>query len=314
VVLLARLLRGRSAAAAGLCAAMLLAGGCQDAAPPAPEVVGAFGSTGRGDGEFLYPRAIDVAPDGAVLVVDKTGRVQRFSPEGRFLGAFAMPLADAGLPTGITIGPDGNVHLADTHYHRVVTFTPDGRLLRELGRFGTDPGCFIYPTDVAFAPDGRMFVSEYGGNDRVSVFDAEGRFLESFGAFGEAAGQFARPAAVCVDARRGRLYVADACNHRVAVYNLHGRLESYLGSAGRGEGQLCYPYDLALAADGALAVCEYGNNRVQVFSPDGRPLRVLGGPGRGLGQLAYPWGLAFGPDGTLYVVDAGNNRVQRWRL
>ncbi len=35
-----------------------------------------MGSTGAGQGEFIYPRAIDVAPDGTIWVVDKTARVQ----------------------------------------------------------------------------------------------------------------------------------------------------------------------------------------------------------------------------------------------
>ena len=157
-----------------------------------------------------------------------------------------------------------------------------------------------------------MFVSEYGGNDRVSVFSPQGEFLLSFGSPGEGAGQFSRPASLCVDGPRGRLYVADACNHRIVVYDLAGVRQGELGGLGSGPGQLRYPYGLALASDGRLVVCEYGNNRLQVFGPDGRPLRLLGGPGRAPGQLAYPWDVAVDGRDRAYVVDAGNNRVQVW--
>ncbi len=307
--------RGAKLACVAAVLCLTLAGcGEETAGPRAAKVLGAFGRTGSGHGEFLYPRAIAMAPDGSLVVIDKTGRVQWFSAEGKFLSAFAMPQGQAGKPTGLAVAPDGTLWVADTHYHRVLVFTPEGKLLREIGRMGREPGCFLYPTHVAFAPDGRVFVSEYGGNDRISVFQPDGNFLASFGSPGEGDGQFSRPSAMAVDASRGRLYVADACNHRVATYDLSGRLRGYFGSAGVAPGQLRYPYGLSLMADGKLAVCEFGNNRVQVFSPDGRSLGIYGGAGRELGQLAYPWALAAGAGSRVYVVDAGNNRVQLWQL
>jgi len=313
------LLRRRGAhATAGLLLALALAAvaGCRGRAPGEPEVVAAFGKTGRGPGEFVYPRAIDVAPDGTVWVADKTGRFQHLDRRGGVLGGFAMPKIQTGKPTGFSIAPDGSLYVADTHYHRVMVYSPAGKLLRQFGTYGTGDGQFIYPTDVAFARDGsgRLFVSEYGGNDRVCIYTAGGKFLGSFGSSGSGAGQFSRPSAVRVDAGRKCLYVADACNHRIAVYDLHGRLRRYLGAIGSEPGRLRYPYDLALRPRGDLVVCEYGNNRIQVLSPEGESLGVYGGPGRQLGRLAYPWGVAIGPDGHAYVVDAGNNRIQVWRL
>ncbi len=280
----------------------------------APKVVRHFGSSGPGPGEFLYPRAIDASGDSTIWVIDKTARLQHFDAAGKYLGGFAMPDSATGKPTGLTVAPNGDVWVADTHYHRVVVFHPDGTEVRRFGAYGTGPGQMVYPTDVAFAGDGRVFVSEYGGNDRVNIWSTKGKFLGSFGSFGADSGQLSRPSAVAVDATRSRLYVADACNHRIAVYDLSGKVLSYIGSVGRDMGQLRYPYDLALTADGRIVVCEYGNNRIQIFSPDGRSLAVLGGPGRQLGELAYPWGVAIGADALAYIVDAGNNRIQAWRL
>jgi len=316
VVLLLRLIRMRRLMIQVILAGcMLCLVGCDTKRhrTDGPKVIAAFGRTGRGPGEFLYPRAIDFAGDGSLFVVDKTGRIQRFSREGDFLDVINMPLIEAGKPTGLTVAPDGSLYVADTHYHRVVVFSADGEMLDEFGRFGQENGCFIYPTDVAFS-DGRIFVSEYGGNDRVSVFANQGDFLFSFGVPGDGKGQLSRPAAICVDRLRKRLYVADACNHRIAIYDLQGELFGYIGSAGRQMGQLRYPYDLALLSEGTLAVCEYGNNRIQLFSPDGRSLAVYGHPGRQLGQLAYPWGVAVDSRHRAFIVDAGNNRIQVWQL
>jgi DNA-binding beta-propeller fold protein YncE len=290
--------------------------GCDEAPAQSgtPEVLNAFGQTGKGQGEFIYPRAIDLDSEGSLFVVDKTGRVQRLNPEGEFLDCINMPLIETGKPTGLSVAPGGNLYVADTHYHRVVVFSPEGKLIEEFGEFGKGDGCFIYPTDVAFSPDGRIFVSEYGGNDRISVFTEQGDFLFCFGAPGSGAGQLARPSAICVDTARKCLYVADACNHRVAIYDLDGNLLEYIGSAGRSVGQLRYPYDLALLPDGTLVVCEYGNNRLQLFGPDRKSLAVCGRAGRQSGQLAYPWGVAIDAQRRAFIVDAGNNRIQVWQL
>jgi DNA-binding beta-propeller fold protein YncE len=317
VVLLLRLTRIRWLAVSIIfvaCAASLT--GCDDKSYPSggPRILDTFGRTGRGQGEFVYPRAIDIAGDGSLFIVDKTGRIQRLGSEGDFLDVIQMPLVETGKPTGLSVAPNGNLYVADTHYHRVVIFSPEGELIAEFGRFGQENGCFIYPTDVAFSRDGRIFVSEYGGNDRISVFAEKGDFLYCFGAPGSASGQLARPSALCADESRECLYVADACNHRIAIYGFDGELLGYIGSAGRAAGQIRYPYDLALLPDGTLVVCEYGNNRLQLFSPEGRSLSVYGQPGRRLGQLAYPWGLAIDARRRAFIVDAGNNRIQVWQL
>lgn len=315
VVVLLRIGRLRSWMGVLLLSAILISTGCGgDRREDELDVVDVFGKTGAGPGEFLYPRAVDLDKDGSILVADKTGRIQRLSPDGQCIGVIQMPLTEAGKPTGISVHEDGRLFVADTHYHRVVIFSRDGRIVGEFGKYGQENGCFIYPTDVAFAPDGRIFVSEYGGNDRVSIFTASGEFISSFGSPGAAEGQLSRPAAMCIDAARGRLYVADACNHRIAVYNLDGQLTGYFGSAGRDRGQLRYPYGLSLLPDGTIVVCEYGNNRLQLFSPQGQSLAVYGRPGRERGELAYPWSVVVDSRRRACVVDAGNNRIQVWQL
>jgi ABC-type Fe3+ transport system permease subunit/DNA-binding beta-propeller fold protein YncE len=315
VFALLRISRIRSYVGVWLLAAVFVLAGCdRDGRDGEPKVMSAFGKTGGGPGEFLYPRAIDLDSDGTVRVVDKTGRIQHLARDGQCLDVIQMPLIDAGKPTGISLHKDGRLFVADTHYHRVVIFSREGQVVGEFGTYGEGDGCFIYPTDVAFSPDGRIFVSEYGGNDRISIFTPEGKFISSFGTPGSGEGQLSRPAALCVDTARACLYVADACNHRIGVYNLDGQLTGYLGSVGRGPGQLRYPYGLSLLPDGTLVVCEFGNNRIQLFSPQGESVAVYGRSGRELGQLAYPWSVVVDSRRRAFVVDAGNNRIQVWQL
>ena len=303
---------GRSGLSYILLFAVLMVAGCKDTEPLQAKVVGMFGQTGRGKVEFIYPRAIDI--DGDVLyVIDKVGRVQKIGTDGEYFGEYSMPAVEAGKPTGITIGPDGNVYVADTHYHRVAVLDSDGKMVNEFGKFGEEDGEFIYPTDVAFADDGRIFVSEYGGNDRISVFNSEGEFQYKFGKHGNDEGQLSRPSALYMDNANDRLYVADACNHRIAVYTSAGQLVRYIGRIGTEPGQLRYPYDLAMNEDGHLVVCEYGNNRIQIFNTDGKSVGLYGSAGRDQGQLAFPWGDAVSED-KVFILDAGNNRIQIWQF
>ena len=317
VVVLLRMMRTRwlTLAVAFVACSMSLAG-CDGESRPQEEtrILSTFGESGRGQGQFIYPRAIDITEDGILFIVDKTGRIQKFGSKGDFLATIQMPLIETGKPTGLSVAPNGNLYVADTHYHRVLIFNAEGEIVDEFGKFGEDDGCFIYPTDVAFSEDGRIFVSEYGGNDRISVFTGQGDFLFCFGSAGSGPGQFGRPSALCVDESRKRLYIADACNHRIAIYDLNGELVKYIGSAGRDPGKLRYPYDLTLLADGTLVVCEYGNNRVQLFDAEGRSLAVYGQPGRRLGELAYPWGVAVDARRRAFIVDSGNMRIQVWQL
>lgn len=298
-----------------VCLCVLMLGGCDQATHEAgPEIVASFGKTGKGPAQFMYPRAIESLSNGRLLVIDKTGRIQTFDQDYTFVSTFNMPVIQQGKPTGISLGPDGNLYVADTHYSRVCVFTLEGDLVREFGEYGEGPGCFIYPTDVAFAPDGRIYVGEYGGHDRISVFDPNGAYLTAFGVCGSETGQLSRPAALRIDPVRKILYVADACNHRIALYDLDGAVLGYWGEPGQAAGQLRYPYDLELMHNGDVLVCEYGNNRLQRFSPSGESLGLYGRSGRNLGELAYPWGVTTDAQGLAYVVDAGNNRIQVWKL
>jgi ABC-type Fe3+ transport system permease subunit/sugar lactone lactonase YvrE len=302
----------RSILGLALCALVLT--GCEPSSGDGPTVLDHFGRTGRGPGQFMYPRAIERLADGHMLVMDKTGRIQTFNSDHDSVRSFRMPRIEQGKPTGMSMGPDGHLYVADTHCHRVCVFALDGTLEHQFGQFGTDPGCFIYPTDVAFSGDGRIYVSEYGGNDRISVFNSEFQFLYAFGSPGSEQGQFSRPAAVCVDSERQILYVVDACNHRIALYDLDGTPRTYWGSMGLGPGQLRYPYDMVLMDNGDVLVCEFGNNRLQRFNAQGESLGTYGQAGRNLGQLAYPWGVTVDAHERAYVVDAGNNRIQIWKL
>jgi DNA-binding beta-propeller fold protein YncE len=268
-----------------------------------------FGRSGTGPLEFDYPRAAASGAAGELFVVDKGGRLQVLSQEGEFLRDWTMPRIDAGKPTGLGVGPNGHLYVADTHYGRVLVFSPTGERLRTIGSFGTDPGQFRLPTDVAIEPGGSFYVSEYGGNDRISRFSPDGTYLFDFGGPDDGPARTRRPQSLVLDAD-GTLWVTDSCNHRVCHFGPGGELLGTFGSLGGGPGELRFPYGIDRLSDGTLVVCEYGNNRVQRFTPQGESLGVWGAAGRQPGQVAYPWAAVVGAGDRVFVVDSGNNRIQ----
>ena len=270
-----------------------------------------IGGTGQRDGHFVTPRAADFK-DGILVVIDKTGRLQRFDQHGSFLSAWSLPPTGNGFPTGVTLDDQGNIWIADTHGHRVRVLDPLGNELLIFGEYGTGDGQFLYPTDIAFQHDGLVLVSEYGGNDRISVFDHAGNFLHAFGKHGKGAEEFRRPQSIAVHPETNLMYITDSANHRIVVYDINGTLINTFGSVGNKSGELLYPYSIVVLHDGTLLVTEFGNNRLQQFNQQGKSLGVWGSAGFAHGEYKTPWGAVLMQDGVL-VIDTGNNRLQLFK-
>jgi ABC-type Fe3+ transport system permease subunit len=296
----------RSVAALSLLSSIVLLSGCSD--PTQPEAI--WLETGTAEGQVVYPRAISYdAKDNTYFIIDRMARVQHLDSRGQAIGGWRMPDWRVGKPVGVSVGPDGNVYVPDTHYNRVIVYSPDGKEIRRWGERGTEPGQFIWPTDIAFDKAGNIYVSEYGDNDRIQVFAPDGKVLRSFGHFGNGDGDFARPQSMVID--NDTIYITDACNHRIVVYKTDGTFVRNMGTAGTAMGQFRFPFGLDEDREGHLVVCEFGNNRVQLVDKQtGKGLRTWGMAGREPGQLAYPWALAIDHAGRIAAVDSGNNRVQ----
>lgn len=290
--------------------ACLMCGGCLgSAAGPQLPVVVEHQWTVQPDGvKIPAPRAITAVPDGTVYVLDNVGRVLAYDPEGELQRSWWMPEFVVGRPERILETRDGRLVVADTHYHRVVVFDHEGVVLNIFGTEGEGPGEFIYPVAVAEDDRERLYVCEYGGNDRVQIFDRDGRYLSEFGTFGTGPGQFQRPSGIVW--RDGRLYIADAFNNRIHVCDTDGRPIDF--TEPRFAADLHYPYDIAVGPTGDFYVVEYGAGRVTRFDAEGRFLGRCGQTGTGPGELFTPWGLTVDTRGRVLVADTGNRRIVQW--
>ena len=135
------------------------------------------------------------------------------------------------------VDPQDNIWAVDEGTNMVIKFNPAGRVVMVLGHRpdvvagavattnGPAPPAGKYmlgrPTDVAWDPQGNIFVSDGYVNHRVVKYDKNGRFLTQVGS--EKAGIGTQTSSTCrtaiaVDAQ-GNVYVADRANHRMQVFD-----------------------------------------------------------------------------------------------
>lgn len=277
-----------------------------------------WGQQGGQPGCFQKPRAMAIDEQDRLFIVDKAARIQVFDRDGQFQHGWRTPESYFGKPTGLTFDNDGNLMVADTHYYRILFYTPSGELLPQKtigGVEGQEPGQFGWVTDCVQDSQGNYYISEYGELDRVQKFSPSGEYLWGWGSQGDGPLQFKRPQNLAID-ERDHLWVVDACNHRISVYDVSGdgpELLQQWGEPGSAAGQLRYPYDIVLDGD-HVYLCEFGNHRVQKFTRDGKYVGHWGSHGREPGELHNPWSIVKDSKNRLHVLDTYNQRVQRLRL
>src|SRR5207247_1407685 len=177
--------------------------------------------------------------------------------------------------------------LTERALQQVFKVQHDGRLLMPRGTeraAGLDGAHVNKPTDVAFAADSSIYVSDGYGNNRIAKFSADGKFLLDWGRKGQGPGEFDLPHNVAVDAQ-GLVYVADRSNSRIQVFDANGKFLRMWKSE-----ELQF---LALPHSQELAVrIENLNARIAPVGDVHKSLRIHGYVVRQI-ELARP--LAFAP-------------------
>ncbi len=184
----------------------------------------------------------------------------------------------------------------------------DASSLEFEGVFVSGGGGFLYkPTDLAFGPDGRLYVSSLGGSE-IRRYDASGNLADIF-----------------VPAYRGGLGgpagIAFGPDNHLYVVSGFGRVMRYDGATGSPLGSAAAPddatltvgswgnmFDLAFGPDGDIYVS--GWNQVIRFGRDGGFKEIFVRPQNNAG-LSYATSLAFNPvDGNLYVASTYTDEVK----
>jgi len=327
------------------------------------------------DASFLkYPKnfgeVLGVAVDSKGLIVvlnhpgtattgplygNATTQVLEFDASGRFVREIGDGVYGLGYSHSARFDRQDNLWIVDKGTDSVIEFDPMGHVLMNLGRRfegydGRPPerpdpskavpvdGFFNGPTDVAWDPDGNIFISDGYQNSRIAKLTPSGDWIKSWGSYGEGGvhadqnpSMFKNPHNMQAD-RSGNLYVADRGNRRIHVFDRDGKFLRFIF--------LAVPYDksrhpvlgnlppaparpdesapwalcITPTATQYLFAADAEPGRIYKISLDGKILGWFGSSGRKSGQFNWPHALACPSENTLFVADMNNWRVQKITL
>lgn len=200
----------------------------------------------------------------------------------------------------------------DPYEGKIIDLLPDS----VFGIAGNEPGAFNSPRNLAFAPNGTIYIAD-AYNHRIQHFSADGELLHVWGSFASVdsgaapGGTFNEPWGITVGLD-GSVYVSDTWNHRIQKFTSNGEFITMWGYFGQADSPTAFygPRGLALDDEGNVYLADTGNKRVVVFDPSGVYLTQFGTPGMALGQFDEPVGVALDPEGNVYVTDTWNQRIQ----
>jgi len=240
-----------------------------------------------------------------------------FDRDGKFLSSWGQGMFP--YPHAIRVVQENGqdvVWICDEYLGQFLKFTPDGKLLQTIGEAGarSDTGIadgdksstawkkvthsgppFNLPTDIAFAPDGSMFMTDGYGNARVHKFGADAKYQSSWGEPGKAPGQFNLPHGIWVD-RRGRLLVCDRENDRVQVFDQSGKLLEVWPV------ELIGPAFFYVDKDDIVYIPEHNGGMISILTLDGERLARWGdGP-----IMRSSHGIWGDSQGNIFVVQPGS--------
>jgi sugar lactone lactonase YvrE len=297
----------------------------------------------------------DVVTDskGNIFVADTfRHRVLRLSPNGTLAviaGLDTLPEEKDGGPAGtlrlwspwsVSVGPAGDVFVADSDMNRIVRITEDGRFHRVAGKgapiirieghgpppqFSGDGGPATAadlddPFGVAVDSHGTIYISD-SINNRVRKVTANG-IIETIADIGEAGSsgdggralkaRLSNPSGLAVDSR-GNVYVADCGSNSVRQISSEGIIRTVVS------GLKC-PHGVAVDAKDTLFIADTFNHFIKRLDPDGKIHTIAGtgkqefsgdeGPATEAG-LAAPDSLTIDSQGNIYIADRGNRRVRK---
>jgi DNA-binding beta-propeller fold protein YncE len=158
------------------------------------------------------------------------GKISAIAPHDRVPGkalytaVYGVAGCDSCGAHSIRVDPEHNIWVADAPGQVLYKMDPQGKVIMQLGQkgvAGAGHNTFNLPTDIAFAANGDLYVTDGYAGSRVVKFSHDGKYLLEWGSRGTGPGQFELPHNVVVDAQ-GKVYVTDRETKRIEVFDATG--------------------------------------------------------------------------------------------
>ncbi len=223
-------------------------------------------------------------------------------------GAAIAPDISLLSPTGLAIGQNGNLYVANTNpgfnnsgsvfqYDPATHAQVGGAVVTFNGQ--NDGHDVIIPQGMRFAPNGNLYIADVGGDQNVHIYDPAGNSLGTL-----SSNQLLAPQDVAFDAG-GNLYVPSGNADVLRSAGGTGALTEFVAQQAGG---LINPTSLSFAPSGELYVLDIGGNfaAVRRYDASGHSDGTNAGDATLIsfsGNLFsfVPNAILFGPDGKLYV-------------
>ena len=297
---------------------------------------------GRSQGtipDVTGPRGIAMDESGNLLVCEWNGsKVVKLDKLARQVAVFGM--GQLSHPASVTLDKKGNFYVVDGSGERskIVKFEYNGRLLRSVGREGSDIKQFKNPRGIKISSKDEVYVCDRD-NHRIQVFDQRLEFRRCIDvrSLDPQLKQPAKPNDLAFD-NGGTIYVTDYANDCILVFSPNEQYLYFFGkevpkrphvhprprqaAAMNGNGflagssradhasGLAGPECITIDENNVLYVSESGSHRVSVYRTTGELVTRFGSVGRNAGELKFPMGIATDRNGSVYVCEMLNNRIQ----
>lgn len=296
---------------------------------------------------FVFSRGNTTGPAYAA----SAAQLLEFGPDGKFIREIGKNLYAWSFGHAVRIDKDDNIWAIDKGSDMVIRFNPEGRVTMVFGRkqeasdettgplkhpvppLPAEDGRFRQVTDVAFGPEGDIFISDGYINSRIAKADKDGNWIKSWGNRGTNPGEFNTPHNIAADAK-GNVYVADRGNRRIQVFDSEGKFlriitvdvpfdENARPAIGNKPDLKTYQQVQTFVPGAPWTVCitpppnqvlytsDAYPGRVYKLSLDGKVLGVLGQSGKQLKQFGWVHAIACPSENEIYVAELLNWRVQK---
>ncbi len=243
-----------------------------------------------------------------------------FDPTGKFVRSFGKLYHGGGH--GIDLRKEGKeefLYLTNTWRRTFCKTTLKGEIVWTKC-FPEGPNRYqtveqFSPTNVAFAPDGGLYVADGYGSNFIHQYDANGKWVRTWGGSGDKPGLMRTPHGIWLDDRAGRkpsLVVADRANARLQYFTLDGKHIGFVKG-------LLFPAHFDIRGE-VLLVPDL-HCRVSLFDRDNKPIVHLGDDAAWrkkaldgfkarlkpeacpAGKFIHPHDACFDAEGNIFVVE-----------